>query len=232
MVMDDELVDSTFDQDPDGEPASEKSPGATQEVVISESRTSSEASDLLPYLVVGIGASAGGVEAYIELFSNLPPDTGMAFAVIPHLSANQRSYLPEILARHTSMNTVTIETGMRPKPNRVHLLPPNARVRMEGARFVLEHRQTDGMPHTIDYFFQSLAADQRNRAVGVVLSGMDSDGVIGLKAIKGEAGISIVQAPVGKRRDTIRRRRAAEHKRRAENDKGGITKLERRITNR
>jgi len=150
---------------------------------------------LLPFLTVGIGASAGGVEAYIELFTHLPSDTGMAFVVISHLQANQPSYLREILARHTTMRTTNIETGMRPQPNRLHLLPPNARVRMQGGRFHLDPREFDGMPRTIDYFFQSLAADQRNHSVGIVLSGMDSDGVAGLRAIKGEGGISIVQSP-------------------------------------
>jgi two-component system CheB/CheR fusion protein len=163
--------------------------------VVSTTHEQRRSAGLLPFLTVGIGASAGGVEAYIELFSHLPPDTGMAFVVVSHLSANQPSYLREILARHTTMRTVNIETGMRPQPNRVHLLPPNVRVRMEGGRFHLEPREADGLPRTIDYFFQSLAADQRNHSVAIVLSGMDSDGVAGLRAINGEGGISIAQSP-------------------------------------
>ncbi|MBV8709031.1 MAG: PAS domain-containing protein [Acidobacteriaceae bacterium] len=163
--------------------------------VTSDDPEETESSHLLPFLIVGIGASAGGVEAYIDLFKNLPSDTGMAFVVVPHLSADQRSYLPEILARHTTMLTVPIETGIRPEPNHVYFLPPNTRVRLERGVFQLEMRGSNGAPHPIDFFFHSLAKDQRNRAIGVVLSGMDSDGALGLKAIKGEGGISMVQSP-------------------------------------
>lgn len=163
--------------------------------VISDDSEETESNHLLPFLTVAIGASAGGVEAYINLFKHLPADTGMAFVVIPHLSADQRSYLPEILARHTTMPTLTIATGMRPKPDHVYLLPPNTRARLEQGVFQLGARLNNEIPYPIDLFFHSLASDQKNRAVGVVLSGMDSDGTLGLKAIKGEGGITMVQSP-------------------------------------
>lgn len=149
-----------------------------------------------PFPIVGIGGSAGGVEAYIELFQNVSDKTGMAFVVIPHLSADQRSYLPEIVARYTRLPIVTIQDRMRPEPDHVYLLPPNARVSLQFGLFDLETPISDGgRGHTIDFFFESLAAEQKNFAIGVVLSGMDSDGAMGLRSIKGESGISIVQSP-------------------------------------
>ena len=144
---------------------------------------------------MGIGTSAGGVEAYIELFQNLPTNTGMAFVVVPHLSADAKSFLPEIIARHTAMDTIEIENGLRPQPNRIYFLPPKLQVSIKRGVFHLKDRVEDGSPRPIDFFFRSLATDQKNRAIGIVLSGMDSDGALGLKAIKGEGGIAMVQSP-------------------------------------
>ncbi len=149
----------------------------------------------LPYTVVGIGGSAGGIEAYIEVFRNIPSNTGMVFVLIPHLMADQRSYLREIMARHTTMPVVSIEDGIRPEPNHVYLLPPNAQVYLQNGLLRLEERSGDGAFRPIDRFFQSLATEQRSFAIGVVLSGMDADGSIGLRVIRGEGGIAIVQAP-------------------------------------
>lgn len=182
-------------EDQSGSPDGFSPVAKTAAPVTSDDPEEVESSHLLPFLIVGIGASAGGVEAYIELFKHLPANTGMAFVVISHLSADQRSYLPEILGRHTTMPTILIETGVRPEPNHVYFLPPNARVRLQWGVFQLETRGSEGVPHPIDLFFNSLAKDQKNRAIGVVLSGMDSDGALGLKAIKGEGGISLVQSP-------------------------------------
>jgi two-component system CheB/CheR fusion protein len=162
--------------------------------VIGDGREETERTRL-PFPVVGIGGSAGSVEACIELFQNLPSATGMAYVIVPHLAANQKSHLPEIIARHTKMPTVQIESGVRPEPDHIYFLPPNARVALRSGVLQLETRMTDGAFRPIDSFFISLATEQKNYAVGVVLSGMDSDGTIGLKAIKGEGGISIVQAP-------------------------------------
>ncbi len=149
----------------------------------------------LPFLMAGIGASAGGVEAYIHLFEHLPPDTGMAFVVILHLAPDLKSHLTEILARHSSMPVETIASGMEPRPDRIYVLPANARVRLSKGVFHLESRAAEMAPRPIDDFFRSLAYAQKNRAVGVVLSGMDGDGALGLKAIKGEGGITMVQSP-------------------------------------
>ncbi|HEX4277107.1 MAG TPA: CheR family methyltransferase [Bryobacteraceae bacterium] len=149
----------------------------------------------LPFLVAGIGASAGGVEAYISLFEQLPADTGMAFVVVLHLAPDQKSHLPEILTRHSTMPIVSITSGTRPEPNHVYVLGANARVRLVDGRFLLEGRSPDAQARSIDTFFRSLASAQKNRAIGVILSGMDGDGAMGLKAIKGEGGITMVQTP-------------------------------------
>jgi two-component system, chemotaxis family, CheB/CheR fusion protein len=149
---------------------------------------------LLPFPVVGIGASAGGVEAYSELLAALPPDTGMAFVLVPHLSADYESHLVDILARHARMPVSEIRPHLKPEINHVYIVPRNTRLLLSRGRFHLDARSAnDRLP--IDHFFRSLGAHQKNRAIGVVLSGMDSDGALGLKAIKGEGGISIAQSP-------------------------------------
>ena len=151
---------------------------------------------LLPFFLVGIGASAGGVEAYIDLFTNLPPDTGMSFVVVPHLAPDQKSQLVSILASKTAMPVAELESDLEPQPNHVYVLAPNTVLTMANGRLHVEPRPS-GPRHwkPIDIFFRSLAADQKNHAVGVILSGTASDGAIGLKTIKGEGGIAIVQEP-------------------------------------
>jgi two-component system, chemotaxis family, CheB/CheR fusion protein len=149
----------------------------------------------LPYLVVGLGASAGGLEAYVEIFRTLPTDTGMAFVVVSHLSPDQKSHLVEILARTTSMPVSVIEDGVTPEPNRVYVLAPKTLATISGGQLRIEPRPERRITLAIDHFFQALAADQKNHAIGVLLSGMDSDGTLGLRQIKDEGGIAIVQTP-------------------------------------
>ena len=147
----------------------------------------------LPFHVVAIGASAGGVETCIEFFQHLAADTGMAYVVQMHLSADRKSYLREILSRHTAMPVIEIENGLRAEPDRVHVAPPNALVHLKGGLFYLQPQNGD--KRAIDHLFFSLASDQKNRAIGIILSGMDSDGALGMRAIKGEGGITMVQTP-------------------------------------
>src|SRR5438094_676434 len=124
-------------------------------VVVDDGADALENGSALPYLVTGIGASAGGVEAYIELFSSLAPDTGMAFVVVPHLLADHKSHLVEILGRHTPMPVSEIVQGGRPEPDNVYILPPGVRASLKGGVFQLENRAADGVPRSIDYFFRS-----------------------------------------------------------------------------
>ena len=135
------------------------------------------------------------MEAYLELFKQLAPDTGMSFVVIPHLLADHKSHLVEILSRSTTLPISEIVDGVRPEPDHIYVLPPNTRARLNQGVLRLDARVPDGLPRSIDYFFRSLGAEQKTRAVGVVLSGTDADGALGLKAIKGEGGIAIVQSP-------------------------------------
>jgi two-component system CheB/CheR fusion protein len=167
--------------------------GASAAPVISDTADEAEDGRPLPFNVVGIGASAGGIEAYIELLEHLPADTDMAYVVVLHLAADQKSHLREILARHTSMLVEEIASGMRLEKNRVYVAPPRSLLRIEKGVFQLE--APDSAKRTIDFFFYSLATDQRNRAIGIILSGMDSDGALGMRAIKGEGGITMVQSP-------------------------------------
>src|SRR6185437_10000852 len=150
----------------------------------------------LPYPVVAFGASAGGLQACKEVLEHLDPQTGMAFVLVTHLAPDQRSYLSEIVERYTQMPVLSVEDGERPLADHLYVVLPNQSVTLLDGMFRVEPRPAnDRIPRTIDKFFYSLAADQKNHAIGVVLSGADADGALGLKAIKGEGGIAIVQTP-------------------------------------
>ncbi len=150
----------------------------------------------LDYLVVGIGASAGGLQAIQEILRNLDSKTGMSFCLITHLAPDQKSYLVEILAKETKMPVLPIEHGIRPEPNHLYVLLPNELATLEDGVFqVIPRPSTHRSAMPIDLFFRSLGLEQKNFAVGVVLSGADSDGAFGLKLIKGEGGLALVQAP-------------------------------------
>ncbi len=144
--------------------------------------------------VVGIGASAGGLEAFRELLSHLPIDTGMAFVFIQHLDPKQKSLLSEILARATAMPVVEVEQGMVVAPNSVYVIPPNTKMTIERGVLKLTTRaKTRGVVMPVDTFFLSLAADLGSKAIAIVLSGGDGDGSRGLEAIKEAGGITFAQ---------------------------------------
>ena len=146
--------------------------------------------------IVGIGASAGGLEAFTMLLKALPVDTGMAFIFIQHLDPNHESMGPEILSRSTRIKVCQVEDGMQVHPNCIYLIPPNHNmVLTHGILNLLPRTESRGQHLIIDSFFQSLARDQRGRSIGVILSGAASDGTEGLKAIKAEGGLTIAQDP-------------------------------------
>jgi two-component system CheB/CheR fusion protein len=150
----------------------------------------------LLYPVVAFGASAGGLQAFKEVLENLDPNTGMAFVLVTHLAPDQRSFLSEIVERYTQMPVLSVENGQRPQPNHLYVLQPNQMLTIQEGGFRVETPgANERHPKTVDKFFYSLAADQKNYAIGVVLSGADADGALGLKAIKGEGGIALVQSP-------------------------------------
>ena len=147
--------------------------------------------------IAGIGASAGGLEAFSMLLENLPNNTGMAFVFVQHLAPGHTSMLTELLARKTSMPVSEIRDGMVIQPNKIYVIPPALNLGIMHGRLHLLTPPEKGSPHLpIDYFFQSLAQDQGNRAIGVVLSGSASDGTLGLKAIKAQGGITFAQDEV------------------------------------
>ncbi len=146
------------------------------------------------FYIVGIGASAGGLEALEQFFSHMPPDSGMSFVLIPHLSPERKSIMAELLQRHTAMAVAQAEEGMRIMPNSVYIIPPNRDMSIEGgALHLLEPSAYHGIRHPIDFFFRSLAKDQGERAVCMILSGTGTEGALGLRAIKGEGGLVLAQ---------------------------------------
>src|SRR2546430_6490601 len=144
--------------------------------------------------VVGIGASAGGLEAFTHLLEHLPADTGMGFVLVQHLDPDHESALVQILARVTSMPVREVANDLRIAPNHVYIIPPNTDMAIALGVLKLQRRQAGRAPHhSIDFFFQSLAQDQHERAIGVILSGTASDGTLGMEAIKAEGGITFAQ---------------------------------------
>ena len=144
--------------------------------------------------VVGVGASAGGLEAFTGLLQHLPADTGMAFIFIQHLAPQHASMLPTLLVRSTVMPVMEVQHTTAVKPNHIYVIPPNTLMRIAGNVLELEPRPEErGAPRPIDYFLHSLAADRKSASIGVILSGADSDGALGLQAIREEGGIAIVQ---------------------------------------
>ena len=144
--------------------------------------------------VVGIGASAGGLEACQTLLKALPTDLGMAFVCVPHLDPARESAFSEILGRSTSMPVIEVQDGMEVSPNHVYVIPRNCEMTITGGKLhITERERPRPVNTTIDIFLRSLAADQSSNAIGVILSGTASDGTIGLAAIKGEGGITFAQ---------------------------------------
>ena len=144
--------------------------------------------------VVGIGASAGGLEALTQFLRALPSQTGIAYVLVQHLDPNHESMLAELLAQHTPMPVQQAEQGTKVEPDHVYVIPPNARMAIRGGILELTPRKEDrGRNFPIDHFFSSLAKDQQSRSVGVVLSGAATDGTLGLEAIKASGGITFAQ---------------------------------------
>lgn len=146
--------------------------------------------------IVGVGASAGGLEALEKFFRHMPVDTGAAFVVVQHLDPQHRSILPELLARYTAMPVTAIQTGTPASANHVHVIPPNTELYVEkGILRLAEPSKPRGQRHPIDALFASLAQDLGPRSAAVVLSGTGTDGTQGLRAIKARGGTAIVQKP-------------------------------------
>ena len=148
----------------------------------------------LSFPIVGVGASAGGLEAFTELLKHLPTDTGMGFVLVQHLDPQHESALTQLLARVTSMPVHEVTDNLRMEANHIYVIPPNTNLAIKEGVLKLQSRPPGRMPsRSIDFFFESLARDQREHAIGVILSGTATDGTIGLEAIKAEGGIAFAQ---------------------------------------
>jgi two-component system, chemotaxis family, CheB/CheR fusion protein len=146
--------------------------------------------------VVGIGASAGGLEALETFFTHMPPEAGIAFVIVQHLDPTHKSIMDELLKRHTTMRVLQAADGLKLEPNSVYLNQPDKDVGIFNGKFQLtDPVETHRVRLPINYFFRSLAEDQGENAVCIILSGSGSDGTLGLKEIKGSGGMVMVQDP-------------------------------------
>jgi len=148
--------------------------------------------------VVGIGASAGGLRAFEGFFSGMPPDVdpGMAFVLVQHLAPDHKSILTELIQRYTRMKVFEARDGMAVKANCAYIIPPNRDMAfLNGVLQLFEPTKPHGQRLPIDFFFRSLAQDQRGRSICIVLSGTGSDGTQGVRAIKNEGGMVRAQTP-------------------------------------
>src|SRR5262245_55166589 len=148
----------------------------------------------LPFTVVCVGASARGLEAFTQLLEAMPTNTGMAFVLVSHLSPSHASHLAEILSRATRMPVNEVKDEPKVQPNRVYVIPPDRSMVISGGVLkLLPRREVRGQHHPIDLFLESLAEDQQNKSIAVILSGTGSDGTIGLDEIKAAGGITFAQ---------------------------------------
>lgn len=149
----------------------------------------------IPIGVVGIGASAGGLEALQQFLTFLPTNTDMAFVIIQHLAPNHKSLLADILTKYSGMPVTEIMDGMQIERNHIYMIPPKYNVEIENGILRLRIHDPEKINHPIDVFFRSLASGYENRAVAVILSGTGSDGTNGIRSIKEQNGLIIVQTP-------------------------------------
>lgn len=170
-----------------------ESPGAAPKIA--------DVDSLLPaqgrsFPIVGVGASAGGLEALEQFFAGVPLNSGMAFVVVQHLAPDRHGMLPELLQRATTMVVKQAGNRMKIEPDCVYVIPPNKDLSiLHDKLYLLDPVATRGLRLPIDLFLRSLAADQGEHAIGVILSGMGSDGTLGLQAIKEQGGLLLVQEP-------------------------------------
>ena len=148
-----------------------------------------------PVAVVGIGASAGGLEALQQFLTFLPSNTGMAFVIIQHLAPNHKSLLTDILGKYSAMPVTEILEGTEVERNHIYMIPPKYNVRIEDGILKLAEHNPEKISHPIDVFFRSLANEYENRSIAIIMSGTGSDGTNGIRSIKEANGLIIVQTP-------------------------------------
>ena len=173
-----------------------KTRGVRRPDAAARSRRAKPISDTARQAVVGLGASAGGLAAFESFFRAMPPDSGAAFVVIQHLDPTHQSLTAELLSKHARMPVVQVEHDTPAGPDRVYVIPPNRYLSIDnGTLRLTAPTEPRGMRMPVDLFLRSLARDQKERAVGIILSGTGTDGALGLKEIKAAGGMTIAQAP-------------------------------------
>lgn len=161
-----------------------------------KSEIGQEIRETTSFPVVGIGASAGGLDAFKKFFNAMPADSGMAFVLIQHLDPHHESITDELLSRYTAMKVTQVTDRIALEINHVFVIPPNKDLSLKKGVFHLtEQVPRHGLRMTIDFFFRSLAEDQGESALCLILSGTGTDGTLGLMDIKGAGGMVIAQSP-------------------------------------
>ena len=156
--------------------------------------------------IVGIGASAGGLEALEQFLKHVPPGSGLAFVIVQHLDPTSKGFMSELLQRASGLRVMQVKDRTQVQPDCVYVIPPNKDMSLlHGVLHLLAPTSPRGLRLPIDFFFRSLAQDQQEHSVGVILSGMGSDGTLGLRAIKEKAGVVLVQEPATAKFDSMPR---------------------------
>jgi two-component system CheB/CheR fusion protein len=170
-------------------------PGTSKPKARKKTRRGTRAAKTFP--VVGVGASAGGLESFKRLFSTMPGDCGMAFVLIQHLDPTRESLTAELVGTYTPMRVVQAKQGMPIEPNHVYVIPPNRYLTIRDSTLRLTAPSAPrSLRMAVDFFFRSLAADRGESAIGIVLSGTGTDGTLGLREIKAAGGMTMVQDPL------------------------------------
>ncbi|HUR44897.1 MAG TPA: chemotaxis protein CheB, partial [Candidatus Saccharimonadales bacterium] len=173
---------------------------------VNDGKKSKNGSAHPPIRIVGIGASAGGLEAFTELLQSLPQNAGVAYVLVQHLDPTHRSLLSELLAKATTLRVREIADETHVEPDQIYVIPPNSDLSIEkGVLKLSPRRNTVGAPRAIDNFLKSLAVEQGEKAIGVILSGAGSDGAQGIKAIKEAGGITFAQDDASAKYDSMPR---------------------------
>jgi len=175
-----------------------------KKTTISQSEPTPAVNGSLPFPIVGIGASAGGLEALEQFLRHVTENCGMAFVIVQHLDPTHKGIMPELLQRTTKMQVFQVSDRMKVKPNCVYVIPPNKDMSiLHGALYLFEPTAVRGLRLPIDFFLRSLAEDRQAGSIGIILSGMGSDGTLGLRAIKEKGGVVLVQEPASAKFDSM-----------------------------
>ena len=178
------------------QPTSSREPNLENPLPLAEESTAERKPSPTGPPVAGIGASAGGLDAFKKFFSAMPADSGIAFVLIPHLDPRHESLMVELIGRQTKMPVAEAEDGTPVVANRVYIIPPNKYMTISGGILRLSGPIERGGPQTsIDLFLRSLADDKQEQAICIILSGTGAHGTLGLNAIKAAGGLAMVQDP-------------------------------------